>query len=91
MSTPFDGSTRPFQIGLKPLDPRRWTAPGAQLGGCTVLGQVSVIAQHRAQKGRKIAQESLQRGPTKRTFTRFMKTGSGFIGPGLSLDADCCI
>jgi dimethylamine monooxygenase subunit A len=32
MSTPFHGSAKPFQIGLKPLDPRRWTVPGAQLG-----------------------------------------------------------
>lgn len=37
MSTPFDGSTRPFQIGLKPLDPRRWIEPGAQL--CDYLAQ----------------------------------------------------
>lgn len=32
MSPLFDGSAKPFQIGLKPLDPRRWTQPGAQLG-----------------------------------------------------------
>ena len=31
MSTPFDGSTRPFQIGLRPLDPAHWTKPGPRI------------------------------------------------------------
>ncbi len=68
-------------------------SPGAQLGGCTVLGQVSVIAQHSAQKGRKIAQESLQRGPTKNTgpASCMGKAGFRFKGPDLSLNAECCI
>lgn len=32
MPTPYDGAARPFQIGLKPLDPRHWTVPGPELG-----------------------------------------------------------
>ena len=24
LHTPYDGSARPFQIGLKPLDPEAW-------------------------------------------------------------------
>jgi hypothetical protein len=30
--TPYDGSAKPFTIGLMPLDPARWIEPGADLG-----------------------------------------------------------
>lgn len=31
--TPYDGSSTPFTIGLRPLDLRRWTEPDEQLAG----------------------------------------------------------